>query len=117
MDGLAILVSVMTVHPVERRLQMLLIQVAGGHHLAVLKLQKFTRVARTLHAPTNHSQGDAFGGGRLVAAPEGAGRNNRGQGNRCTGRGEKSATADSSFGGGGFHSVFMTPDSRLQIQY
>jgi hypothetical protein len=113
----AILVLVMAVDPVESGLQMVFVQVAGGDDVAILELEKFAGVAGTLHAPTDDSQCHALRRSGFVTPAEGTGGDDRRHGNRRAGRGDKSATADSSFGGGGFHSEIITPDSRRQIQY
>ena len=53
--GLAVLVLVMAVDLVQRLLEMVLVQVAGGDDLAVFHAQKRLRVAGALHAPAHHA--------------------------------------------------------------
>jgi hypothetical protein len=69
----AILVVVMVVDGVHRRLQMVLVQITCGHDLAVLQPKKGLRVARTLHSPSDHAQGDALGRRGPVIATQRAG--------------------------------------------
>src|SRR3954468_16857609 len=52
----------MAVDRVEGSLQMILVDVAGGHDLAVGQFQELVSVAWALHPPTDDPKGDPLGG-------------------------------------------------------
>ena len=56
----AILVIVVVVDPADCLAQVFLVQIASSDHLALFDFQKLLGVARPLHAPADHAQGNAF---------------------------------------------------------
>ena len=59
--GLAVRVAVTLVDRVHGGLEVILVQITGGHHLAVLLLHEGTGISRSLHAPAKHGHGDLAG--------------------------------------------------------
>src|SRR3954467_11957473 len=108
--GFAIGVAVMAVDLSEGLLQMILIQIAGGHDLAILLREKRGRVPGSLHSPSYHTQGDAL---RRRSSPgfwAGAGRQNSGGREGESGGGDEAAPANAGLGGSLIHSSSITPD-------
>ena len=78
---LAILVSIVIVDRIDCGLQVVRVQIARGHHLAILLRQECLGITRTLHAPADDSQSDLAGGRGASAAPRGATGQDRWQDN------------------------------------
>ena len=97
MVWLAILVFVKSVDGVERLLEMICINVAGGDNLAIIQLHERIRIPRSLIAPTEDAHDDPFRGSGFASEAQGAGgdEGGHGDGRPCgTGQADKPAAAD-----------------------
>ncbi len=92
----AIFVAVVGVDGVDSGLQMVLLDVAGGDNLAIVKAEKGFGVCRAHHAPADDADGDALVYGDTARAREG--RSGEGSGG-CGGLDEL-ATGDGHLGSG-----------------
>ena len=73
---------------------MVLVQVAGGDDLGVVKAEQLARVAGALHAPADDAHDDTLGGAFAPILAKGAGRDNGRGGQGQGGGGEETAAAD-----------------------
>src|ERR1700739_1384269 len=72
-DGGAVLVAVVAVDSVDGGLQMVLLDVAGGDNLAIVKAQEGLCICRAHHAPADNPDGDALMCRDAARAGKGAG--------------------------------------------
>lgn len=94
MIGRAVFVLIMVVDCVHRGLQMFLVQVARGDHLAIVLVKEGLGVARSLHAPTDDTQRDAVGRPGTPGQTGGTAGENQRQSERGAGGGNETAPAD-----------------------
>src|SRR6266567_2633855 len=90
----AVLVLVMAVDRVEGGLQVLLVNVASGHNLAVRVAEEGPGVAWPLHPPTDDAHRDAIGRRRRATAAQGAGWDDGGRGGGHAGERDKMPAGD-----------------------
>src|SRR5262245_53396510 len=85
----AVLVVVVLVDCIDGLLQRTLVEIAGGHNLAILFGHQHAGIVRTLHAPADDADNDALRGSNTLVASEGAGRNECGRSDGRSGRGKE----------------------------